>query len=607
MKRILTWMRHSIQRRLFLYFAALVTPLLILLGAVAYSIAAVSMVGTIDQYSTQVLRQAILHLEMYLGDYERNTLMVLGDQFVIDFLRYREHDVYDLYQFSQHIKRNLFNPILGDRSDVEGVFLVGLNGLALTAGSRAERFGLFDGEALLASVPWLQALPPDGKMLISGVHRQSYAGNVPVISLARRITSPEDPSKTLGVFWVDIGLERLAGISDQVHLGRTGYLCILSRDGRVVYHPRPESIGNPADPQLLGRLGHGGNGRFRARVDGREMLYLSQVSPHTDWRLLIVVPQAEVTRGITQLQLITAVMILVFLVAALVLSARFSATITRPVQRLQAMMDEAAQGDLDGILPVTSVDEVGRLTQDFNRMLQRIQTLIDDVCDSRLSQLEAEYGQREAELKALQAQINPHFLFNTLGTINSLAVLEDVESIGQVVAILGDFLRYTIEADQILVTLGEELEQVKRYVALQKYRFGDRIGLAATVPAALLPRPLIRLTLQPLVENACRHGLESRGVQPGRIVVSAREDAGLLLLEVADNGCGMSPAKLAEVRAALGRGGRLAGQEHIGLCNVDERIRLRYGREYGLEIQSAEGRGTTVVMRLPGAITRTGS
>ena len=97
------------------------------------------------------------------------------------------------------------------------------------------------------------------------------------------------------MFWVDIGLDRLADISDQVRLGRTGYLCILTRDGRVVYHPRLELIGNPADPQLLAGLGNGGNGRFRARVDGKEMLYLSQVSPHTGWRLLAVVPQAEVT------------------------------------------------------------------------------------------------------------------------------------------------------------------------------------------------------------------------------------------------------------------------------------------------------------------------
>ncbi len=598
MKGLAAWINRSIRRRLFLCFAGLTVPLLALLGLVSYLIAAAGMTRAIDRYSEQILRQAIFHLESYLGDYERNTLMVLGDQFVIDFLRYRERDVYDLYQFSQHIRRNLFNPILGDRSDVEGVFLVGLNGLDLSSGSRSEKYGLFDGARLLAQAPWLRDLPADGRMLVTGVHRQIYAGNVPVISLARRIANPDDPSQTLGMFWVDIGLERLAEISNQVHLGRTGYLCILNRDARVIYHPRPELIGEPAGPALPADAARANNSRLqRALVEGREVLCLSQISPLTGWRLMALVPQSEVTGSITQLKLIIVATGVFFLIAALILSARFSATITRPIQRLQGMMDAAAQGDLDGILPVTSSDEVGRLTQNFNRMLQRIQALIDDVCDSRLSQLEAEYGQREAELKALQAQINPHFLFNTLGTINSLAVLEDAEAISRVVAILGDFLRYTMNTNQVLVTLGEELEQVKRYISLQKFRFGDRIALAIDVPATLLAHPLIKLTLQPLVENACLHGLENSGERSGRIDIAGRREGGALVIAVADNGAGMSPDKLAEIRAALRPDG--TAREHIGLGNVNERIRLRYGRGYGLEIESKEGRGTSVVMRLP--------
>ncbi|NLG85577.1 MAG: hypothetical protein GX493_13485, partial [Firmicutes bacterium] len=165
------------------------------------------------------------------------------------------------------MRRTLFNPLLNERAEVEGVFLVGLNGLALSAGTRTTRYGLFDGLALLANVAWWNNLPPYGTMLISGVHRQTYAGNLPVITLARRIVQPENPSRTLGVFWVDIRLERLAEIARRVRLGRTGYLCILNSQGQVIYHPETDLIGKPLKLPFFHKLQNGNGYRFLVKVN----------------------------------------------------------------------------------------------------------------------------------------------------------------------------------------------------------------------------------------------------------------------------------------------------------------------------------------------------
>ncbi|NLG83212.1 MAG: sensor histidine kinase [Firmicutes bacterium] len=273
------------------------------------------------------------------------------------------------------------------------------------------------------------------------------------------------------------------------------------------------------------------------------------------------------------------------------LSARFSIGITRPIKKLEKMMKEAAAGDLEGNLPVERNDEIGRLTMRFNWMLKRIQTLIEDVYHSRLNEL-------EAELKALQAQINPHFLFNTLNIINSLAIISGVDSISQVITDLRDFFRYTMITEQTTVTLGEEIEQVKRYMAIQRLRFGERIEFEIDVPTELWGQPIVKLILQPLVENACLHGLEPNSGHIWKITIKARSTEEFLLLEVADNGVGINRETLAEIQAVLE--GKIAPPErYIGLRNVHERIRLRYGNAFGLRLESVEGQGTVVTLRLP--------
>jgi two-component system sensor histidine kinase YesM len=255
------------------------------------------------------------------------------------------------------------------------------------------------------------------------------------------------------------------------------------------------------------------------------------------------------------------------------------------------MLSVEAYGDLDTRLAVESEDEVGQLAHSFNTMLDEIRRLVDDV-------LRAQIHEREAELKALQNQINPHFLYNTLESINMLALSHGDRDISRMVTSLGRLLRLSISSSDVLIALRDELDYVNNYLTVQRMRYGERITMIVDIDDSLLDHTLPKLALQPVVENALYHGLEPhRG--PGCVTIRGRRlDQDILELAVEDNGVGMDALTLAEVQRSLQtdvqRGGR-----SIGLANVHERLKLYCGPEYGLSVTSEPGKGTLVSFRIP--------
>jgi|GEM_PF-4291927 len=594
--RVFDSRKNSIRKRIFNSFALVNVPLLVLLGAVAYLVASQTMQRYIIQSSRQIVTQAILHIDYNIRSYEHDSLGILGNQTVIDFLKLGTDDLYEIYIQSNQIKESLFNPIIHNKEEVEGIFLGGVNGLVISAGTGEERFALFEGERLLATMEWIKEVPSTGAMLITGVHQQSYGREIPVITLARRISNPQNPSEVLGFFWIDLNLNRIKEICHNVRLGKTGYLAVFSPFGDIIYLP-----GRTAEREAFFRaLIREDNDYFLQEFEDNKTMIISQEAPVTGWVVKAVVPYNEAAGGMIWMQYLTGAVVLLCLVISLSISRRFSRSITGPIERLEAMMNEAAGGYLDGVISVDNTDEIGRLTHNFNRMLEKIKNLIKDVYQSRVKQLEAETRQKEAELKALQAQINPHFLFNTLSIINSMAVLENNTAVSDTVEILGDFLRYAIETDEIVVPLAQEIAQVKRYLSIQKMRFGERISLKLNIPDECLEKPVIKLSLQPLVENACIHGLELKnGNSRGLITIEAFFHGDNLVIIVEDNGKGLSARELQVVNASLEDRASEKTEAHVGLRNVHRRLKVHYSPDAGLVIQNRSAGGARVTMVIP--------
>jgi signal transduction histidine kinase len=292
------------------------------------------------------------------------------------------------------------------------------------------------------------------------------------------------------------------------------------------------------------------------------------------------------------------------------LAAGFAAALTAPIRRLAAAAERMAAGELSGPeIRCRTRDEIATLTDAFNQMRRSIRSMVDDLRDK--AELEARLRADDARLHAaerelrdarfanLQDQIRPHFLFNALNTIARTALFEKAGDTERLTLALARLLRYSLGPTDALVPLREEAEIVREYLAFQQIRFGERLSWSLEISAAAGSALIPRFTLQPLVENAVRHGVEP-AVAGGRVAVAARRRGGKLLLTVSDSGVGMAP----EAARALERGtaaerGAGGGEAGIGLANVRRRLELRYGEAGGFRIRSAPGAGTEIRLSLP--------
>ena len=293
----------------------------------------------------------------------------------------------------------------------------------------------------------------------------------------------------------------------------------------------------------------------------------------------------------------TLAFVLLILLALLVFTVVFSAVAQRsliraihtPIARLERFAGALAGGDLQARAPETPGTELHELTQSLNTMAGRLQDLIDE------NRREQE-NLKKSELRALQAQINPHFLYNTLDAIVWLAEAGQSREVIHITRALSDFFRISLSQGKDWIPLSEEIKHLTGYLTIQKIRYRDILDYEIDIPGELGNIQVLKLLLQPLVENAIYHGVKHRRGR-GLVKVTGCAEDGWLILRVRDNGAGMSAQRLAEVREGLSaERGESAG---YGLFNVNKRIQLYYNQARGVEIESAEGVGTEVSLRVP--------
>lgn len=279
-----------------------------------------------------------------------------------------------------------------------------------------------------------------------------------------------------------------------------------------------------------------------------------------------------------------------FLVVIILISYYIPLSITRPIKKLSEITDQVAKGDLSVRSDVRTGAEVSMLNDSLNTMIDKINELLEQVKKEQTSL-------RKAEFEILQSQINPHFLYNTLDTIVWLAEAGDQKKVVSMVGSLSDFFRATLNQGKNIVSIKEELQHVKSYLEIQQMRYQDILSYDIDVPKELYPYTIPKITVQPLVENALYHGIKNkRGL--GKITIEGRKNEEDLVIRVCDNGIGMTPEHLMQVQHAI-HYKESSEVEIYGLYNVNERIRLNFGEEYGIFMESTYQEGTTVTIRLP--------
>lgn len=420
-----------------------------------------------------------------------------------------------------------------------------------------------------------------------GAERWTYPDAFdPALILSREIRSYSGTQfdlQHIGTIFMRVDMDRIA----KEYVADEGDLIIASGED-IIYpselHFDPAGIRNSISSE---------NGYFTKEIEGKTYFIAFNRSADTGWTYLNVTPFNQIFKQIVFIKELVIVVFIIIFAVAILWGIRFSRGLTRPIENLIARMKLAEKGNFveANVLAIggepPAMDELGLLHRTFRLMVERINVLITENYSSRLLI-------KETEFKALQAQINPHFLYNTLESINWIAKINKQTQISQMVQALAFLLRNSVSLKEPILTLEEELEIVKNYVTIQKYRFEDRLAFNLDINKEEFTRTIPKLTLQPLLENAVHYALEpSVGTCSISIYAQYEEDAFCLIVE--DDGPGMLPNTLELLRKeelkTAGNG--------IGLLNIDERIKFAFGEQYGIKIDSSSGEGTRIKIMLP--------
>jgi two-component system sensor histidine kinase YesM len=365
---------------------------------------------------------------------------------------------------------------------------------------------------------------------------------------------------------------------------------MVNNAGEIVYtYPAYETFGqvlreypailNNADITIEGRLG------------GKDCVIVSEVSGVLGWKFIRIIDARNVTTDTRKMQAYFNIVFIVSVVISIIFSFYISTVLTRPVQQLYNTCKSIEKGDLSTRARITTKDELGQLGHTFNLIMDRINANFE-------KELVEQKRKNKLRLEVLQAQINPHFLYNTLDSIKFLAALQEVHNIASMCRDLIKLLKYNLSADNT-AKLCEEVESIQNYAGIQKYRYGDIFELRTKIAPETALCVISRFVLQPLVENAIIHGFDDLE-SGGEITVRSFFEGPNLCLEVLDNGCGMDDETLAQMNRS-GVPPLSAGSDgaKVGIANIRERIGLQFNGRAALVFESAPGKGTKARLVFP--------
>ncbi|TDF91973.1 sensor histidine kinase [Paenibacillus piri] len=399
----------------------------------------------------------------------------------------------------------------------------------------------------------------------------------------------------LGYFMVVLDKKQIENDLIHIDIGQGGSMFIVNEDGLAIVSS-DEAMEMETKRYLADNFKDRNDvsGHFIHSVNGVHSLVTYNKLHRTNWTSVVILPVSSLTKGmdyVNYLLILTgcATILLVFITARLL-----SARITKPISNIQRNMKRVEQGNLQVNLPVTHTLEINDLSQSFNHMVGKLNILINQV-------YEGELRRREAELKALQANIHPHFLYNTLDSLYWMLIIRGQEEVAKVVVSLSHLFRYSIGGKGQTVPLRSELEHIRNYLQIQQIRFED-LEVECIWDETIGNVTILKLLLQPLVENAIYHGLEKKSGNRKLTIATKAIDQGLVLITIRDNGAGIRPEQLALIRSMM----RMADHFQIleerlgmGIENVHRRIKLFYGEAYGMDISSEPGEGTEITIRIP--------
>ncbi|WP_169306730.1 cache domain-containing sensor histidine kinase [Cohnella pontilimi] len=540
----------------------------------------------VSQYLSQTVQQTERALDANLTEIDRLTWPLLYQQ-QLDFLEGPLHTPYQLQEANRKFQQMVYFDLFRGRLDhIRAVYFVTPERIVLSTDNTYQWAKQMDKENYRYIIQQIASRPL--KMNWFSDRRAAFRSDSgfetsvrdSVVAARRLIDS--NFSTLRGHLFVQFNDRFLADSLKNVHIGSTGALLVTNPQGDIIYEQESALLQNRQIRDAVKSLPSQGSGSVK--LQGKWLLsYVT--SDISGWKMTAVVPMGELLGANQKILQYLLIMAVLGTVIFIIISVLLATALSKPVIQLARLMSYSSIGHLQVRDIQGSIHEIGILQRNFNRMMERIQQLMQE--NER-----KEKEKREALLQALQMQIHPHFLYNTLDTMYWMSKKHKAEPISKLVAALGKFFRFTLSSGQEWTTLEKELEHVENYLQIQSFRYRDRVRHTILIDPPARDTAIIPLLLQPLVENALEHGI-SNLPEGGDITITASREGERVTIRIYNSGVPVDVRRIASLLQDETQ------RAHVGLRNVQNRIQMAFGPEFGLSVEQAPEGGTLVIVSIP--------
>lgn len=575
--------KTSIRYIIFIYFTVSALAVIMLIGVVLYMQMSRQLTLAVQEENQAVLGQINRSVDSYL-----RAIMKLSDSLYYDVIKNADLN-------TEPVNSRITLLYDNNKDSIANIALLSQNGELLEAVPAARLKTDLD----VTEEQWFgNTLERTDNLHFSTPHVQYIFDNNEnqyrwVITLTRAVEITHGKSTEQGILLIDIRYSSLQQILENIALGNQGYLYMISSGGELIYHPNMQMIETGQMSENIAVAADYRDGSYREKYGGEWREVSVKSVGYTGWKLLSVTPEKGLPLSNLKMRLFAVFVVAAFLLVLVLTNTFISSRITTPIQKLEKSVNAIEAGDLDTEVYMGGSYEIRHLGRSIGDMAKRIKMLMEDIVAEHESK-------RKSEFDTLQSQINPHFLYNTLDIIVWMIENEQKQEAVKIVTALARFFRISLSKGKSIITVRDELEHVRNYLMIQQMRFKNKFVYEIDAEEEVLDLVSLKLMLQPLVENAIYHGMEFMDGD-GEICVKVYREAEDLWFRISDNGLGMTQE---QVKSLLGEKKHVSSRRGsgIGVKNVNERIRLYFGADYGLTIQSEPDEGTTISIRLPAQI-----
>lgn len=574
--------------KLILVFSLLILLTATILGSITYYQFAKSSQNKTEEYQIQLADQINQHLNRYLKEMQIISLSPFYDQEVLDILQSHQTPS-EGTSFPPAAERvpmwRYISSLIHMRNEIRGIHIMANDGTI---------FSNLDSNTVMLKVfetdnDWIKKIKQaDGEWVLLPLHKPNYYLNkdTSVFSVARLIRDPST-HEHLGIIKIDLKQELINEIVSNSNT--KSHIFILDKNNQFIYPNKEDKL---IEASFLSEIENiKVNNYTNIPIDGTEYMMVYHQSSYSGVKTLMLTPRSSVFSEVNHLRKVIILVVMVGILISFLLGFLLSKPLVESIHTLRRAMGKVEKGNFEQRVTIHSNDEIGDLGKGFNLMINEIDRLVSEVYKTSLRE-------KEAEIRALQSQMNPHFLYNTLESINMLAITKGNLDVSDMVSSLGKLLRYTIDNSSKIIMLDEELSFIRSYVAIQKVRIGENLQYSEDIDPTLHNVLLPKLVLQPFVENAIVHGIVQQG---GHIFIKAYVERGLLKISISDNGKGITELELTKLKRLIENQQHISSEKHngIALSNVHERLQLLYGKQFGISIDGREKSGFSVTLTIP--------